>query len=145
MGYVFDFNDALAYERWVRSPGAQQTIRLEKRLMTGMLKPIRGETLLDIGCGTGESITPFLDLGLEVTGVDASPYMLDATLKNLGNRVRSLIEHSYIIHHNKKLHVTISLGATLVKDEDTIESLFKRADDLLYQSKANGRNRLTTD
>jgi len=87
MGYVFDFNDARKYERWVRSPGTQQTIRLEKRLMTDMLKPIRGETLLDIGCGTGESISPFLVLGLQVTGVDASPYMLDATLRNMGNRV----------------------------------------------------------
>ena len=87
MGYVFDFNDAVAYERWVKKSRNQRTAELEYRLMTDMLKPIRGETLLDIGCGSGASLIPFLDLGLQVTGIDASPYMLDATTRNLSNRV----------------------------------------------------------
>jgi diguanylate cyclase (GGDEF)-like protein/PAS domain S-box-containing protein len=64
-------------------------------------------------------------------------------LKSLGNRLRSLIENSYIIHENKKLHITISIGATLVNENDTIDSLIKRTDILLYQSKAAGRNCLT--
>jgi len=63
-------------------------------------------------------------------------------LERLGNKVRTLIETSYIIHENEKLHVTISIGATLVKADDNIESLIKRADTLLYKSKAAGRNRL---
>jgi SAM-dependent methyltransferase len=87
MGYVFDFNDAMAYERWAKASREQRTARLENRLMTDMLKPIRGESLLDIGCGIGASLSPFLDLGLQVTGIDASPYMLDATARNLGHRV----------------------------------------------------------
>lgn len=66
-------------------------------------------------------------------------------LEALGNRVRSLVENSYIIHENKKLHVTISIGASMVKENDTVESLMKRADNLLYRSKAEGRNRLTID
>lgn len=61
----------------------------------------------------------------------------------LGNRLRMLIEQSYIIHNKQKLHVTISIGATLVKENDTIDSLIKRADTLLYKSKASGRNCLT--
>ena len=64
-------------------------------------------------------------------------------LKLLGNRLRLLIENSYIIHENEKLCVTISIGATLVKDNDTIDSLIKRADTLLYESKTSGRNCLT--
>jgi len=64
-------------------------------------------------------------------------------LKLLGNRLRLLIENSYIIHENEKLYVTISIGATLVKDNDTIDSLIKRADTLLYESKTSGRNCLT--
>lgn len=64
-------------------------------------------------------------------------------LQQLGNRVRVLIEHAYIIHGDDKLHVTISMGATLVRDEDTINSLVKRADNLMYQSKVEGRNRMT--
>lgn len=64
-------------------------------------------------------------------------------LKNLGDRMRILIEHAFILHGDTKLHVTVSMGATSVKKGDTIESLVKRADTLLYQSKKNGRNRMT--
>lgn len=54
-----------------------------------------------------------------------------------------LIEHSYILHENEKLSVNISLGATMATEIDTMDSLLKRADILLYESKAKGRNRLT--
>ncbi len=64
-------------------------------------------------------------------------------LKILGNRVRNLVANSYISHNDKKLQVTISVGATLVSENDTMESLIKRADKLLYKSKAAGRNCLT--
>lgn len=67
----------------------------------------------------------------------------EVDLEAIGNRVRSLIESSYIIHENKKIHVTISIGATLVNVTDSIDSLIKRADILLYKSKEEGRNRLT--
>ncbi len=64
-------------------------------------------------------------------------------LKILGERDRQLIEQSYIIHNGEKLQVTISIGATLITKQDTIDTLVKRADDNLYKSKADGRNRLT--
>ena len=64
-------------------------------------------------------------------------------LELFGNRLRLLIENSYLIHENKKLYVTISIGATLVNKNDTIDSLIKRADSLLYESKTSGRNYLT--
>jgi len=64
-------------------------------------------------------------------------------LELLGNRVRMLIENSYVIHQDEKLSVTISIGATLVGANDTMDTLIKRADTLLYNSKENGRNRLT--
>lgn len=64
-------------------------------------------------------------------------------LESLANRLRSLTENSYIIHENEKLYVTISIGATLAKENDTINTLIKRADTLMYKSKAAGRNCLT--
>jgi len=43
----------------------------------------------------------------------------------------------------QKLNVTISMGATLARADDTLENLLKRADELLYQRKSDGRNRVT--
>jgi SAM-dependent methyltransferase len=87
MGYVFDFNDAVAYEAWYEDPRNRALADLECRLMMDMLGPTPGETVLDIGCGTGISLRPFIDLGLQATGLDPSPYMLDIASKNLGHRV----------------------------------------------------------
>ncbi len=55
--------------------------------MVDMLKPIQGESLLDIGCGSGVSIKPFFDKGLNVTGIDPSPYMLDFAAEQYGHQV----------------------------------------------------------
>ncbi len=60
-----------------------------------------------------------------------------------GNKIRMLIQNSYLAKGDDKLHVTISLGATMITDDDNIDSLIKRADTLLYESKKQGRNRLT--
>lgn len=64
-------------------------------------------------------------------------------LESLGNRLCSLVENSYLIHETEKLYVTISIGATVVNDNDTSDSLIKRADTLLYESKTSGRNCVT--
>lgn len=64
-------------------------------------------------------------------------------LARMGDRLRILIKHSYIINNKKELHVTVSIGATSVRESDNIKKLLKRADTLLYESKGAGRNRLT--
>ena len=69
---------------------------------------------------------------------------IDATdLAALGNRMRVLVNQSFLLHDEARLGVSISLGATVAKPDDTAESLIKRADQLLYRSKKEGRNRLT--
>ena len=65
-------------------------------------------------------------------------------LINLGNRIRELIAKSYIVNNlNQTLQVTISIGATMAGEEDTIDTLIQRADKYLFKSKAAGRNCLT--
>jgi len=86
MGYVFDFNDASNYDCWFDKPQNKFTAGLEFRLVLDMLKPMDGNSLLDIGCGTGASLIPFLDRGLQITGIDPSPYMLDIAIKKVGHR-----------------------------------------------------------
>ena len=64
-------------------------------------------------------------------------------LYSIAEKMRFLAEKSEIHKKSKKISVTISIGATLAKKEDTIEKLMKRADVLLYESKASGRNTVT--
>ena len=54
-----------------------------------------------------------------------------------------LVNQSFLMHDEARLGISISLGATVAHPDDTAESLIKRADQLLYQSKKEGRNRLT--
>ncbi|MDY6831387.1 MAG: class I SAM-dependent methyltransferase [Thermodesulfobacteriota bacterium] len=86
MGYVFDFRDAEAYEKWAENERHTSVIRLQTGLMLDMLRPARGESVLDIGCGTGLIMRVLIDKGLRVTGIDPSPYMLDVAKKHLGRR-----------------------------------------------------------
>jgi diguanylate cyclase (GGDEF)-like protein/PAS domain S-box-containing protein len=60
----------------------------------------------------------------------------------IAERLRLLVSHSYIEREPGPLAVTLSMGATLAQPRDTIESLIQRADQLLYQGKSAGRNRL---
>lgn len=63
---------------------------------------------------------------------------------SIADRLRMLVESSYLTHGDDVLRVTISIGATLVREKDTIDTIIKRADALLYESKRGGRNRVTT-
>lgn len=87
MGYVFDFHDSKRYDQWILKRKNRFAADLESRLMLEMLDPVAGESVLDIGCGTGASIVPLLEKGLDVTGIDPSPYMLDILSETLGQRV----------------------------------------------------------
>jgi diguanylate cyclase (GGDEF)-like protein/PAS domain S-box-containing protein len=61
----------------------------------------------------------------------------------VAEKLRALVESSRVACGEEQLNITISLGATLTRAGDTSETLFKRADDLLYRSKATGRNRVS--
>ena len=87
MGYVFDFKDARNYDKRLSSERNHSAVELEGQLMLNMLKPAAGESVLDIGCGTGVGMASLLKSGLDVTGIDPSPYMLDIASNNLGRCV----------------------------------------------------------
>jgi len=87
MGYVFDFKDAGSYDAWFGQARNKYCLDLEIKLMMDLLSPAKGQRILDIGCGTGTSLEPLLDRGLNLTGLDPSLYMLDLASKRLGDRV----------------------------------------------------------
>lgn len=64
-------------------------------------------------------------------------------LVKIVEKIRILVENSFIEYGDSHLNVTISIGSTLVKNDDSPTSIQKRADEALYKSKENGRNRNT--
>lgn len=86
MGYIFNFQDAKAYEKWFNAKQNAFTSSLEIQLMFDMLRPLNTDTVLDIGCGTGASLLPILEAGLDATGLDPSPYMLDIAYSNVKDK-----------------------------------------------------------
>ncbi len=105
-----------------------------------------GDSVLKFVAGTFTNNSRPFDLygrwgGEEFIGIIRN--ISNEDLEHLGNRLRILVSSSYIEHDDDRLHVTVSIGATLVTMDDTTETLIKRADTLLYDSKRNGRNRLT--
>ena len=64
----------------------------------------------------------------------------------IAERIRALVESTDVVtSEGEKLKVTISIGITVVNKQDTLESIVKRADELMYKSKKNGKNRISTD
>ncbi len=62
---------------------------------------------------------------------------------HLAQRCRSLVRSSFVMVGGTALYPAVSVGATLITSSDTEESLFRRVDRALYQSKNQGRNRAT--
>jgi diguanylate cyclase (GGDEF)-like protein/PAS domain S-box-containing protein len=69
---------------------------------------------------------------------------LDETrLDIVANKLRLLVSESYISVETGVLSATISMGACLVQRYDTVESLVKRAEQLMMHSKWRGRNKVS--
>jgi diguanylate cyclase (GGDEF)-like protein len=62
--------------------------------------------------------------------------------QKLAERIRRTVESHRYRYGKKRLRVTLTLGVSLVRSDDTIQQLTKRADLALYQGKSRGRNRV---
>lgn len=62
----------------------------------------------------------------------------------VAERIRKSVEEKSIMYDGKKINVTISIGVSSYNfDLESAKSIVERADKALYESKQNGRNRVT--
>jgi len=62
----------------------------------------------------------------------------------VGEKLLTLVRKSHLVLPDRRiLSATVSIGGTLARETDTVESIVNRADGLMYQSKTDGRNRIT--
>ena len=66
-------------------------------------------------------------------------------LTAIAERVRRLVEASFITVPDGRERVTVSVGATLFRAGDDLAAVVRRADQLMYRSKQAGRNCVSSD
>ncbi|SMC20623.1 PAS domain S-box-containing protein/diguanylate cyclase (GGDEF) domain-containing protein [Desulfacinum hydrothermale DSM 13146] len=66
-------------------------------------------------------------------------------LETLAERLRMLIEKSWLDHQGRQIRVTASLGGALSRREEMADQTVERADRQLYRSKDEGRNRVSME
>lgn len=86
MGLVFDKESAKLYESWYQSSHGKAMDKLVEESIITLLNPQPGDRVLDIGCGQGNHLLFLNKLGLDISGIDASPYMISRARERLGNR-----------------------------------------------------------
>ncbi|XMB86005.1 sensor domain-containing diguanylate cyclase [Mycoplasmatota bacterium WC44] len=64
-------------------------------------------------------------------------------LKTVAEKLRIMTEKSKFNINDDLLRITISIGATMAKQNESVEEVVNRADELMYKSKQNGRNQVT--
>ncbi|MFA6924625.1 MAG: GGDEF domain-containing protein [Bacteroidales bacterium] len=70
-------------------------------------------------------------------------YVDKIMLQEFTERLRIFIQNiCLLINTKERLSITVSIGATIVKPNDTIETSVKRADELMYKSKKEGKNKI---
>jgi len=73
------------------------------------------------------------------------PGVDQVSLEAAAERIRMLVENSWIQQGDAQVRVTVSIGATMATATDTEASVMDRADRLMYASKHAGRNLVTSD
>lgn len=103
-----------------------------------------GDKVLAMVCRTimfnSRSIDELYRYGGEELVLLLSGVRLDWQVKAIGEKMRSLVESSFLLENGRRISVTVSIGVTYALPSDTVDSLLHRADTNMYLAKNSGRN-----
>lgn len=105
-----------------------------------------GDEILLMVCRSITSILRQLDSQIRWGGDELLIFLPNVTkegLQAIAERIQVFVERSFIMVESKKVAVTVSLGVTFAQKHDSLDSTVARADLLLYDSKRNGKNKIT--
>jgi len=75
--------------------------------------------------------------------IEIIPNVTEEYFQMIAERNRMLVENSDLQIASDDLKVTVSVGATIIRKDDSLDSFLERADKLMYKSKKEGRNRVS--
>jgi len=103
-----------------------------------------GDEVLKMVAAKCSALTRSTDLFGRLGGDEFVAILTGTNRTNMGMISESMCKLTEnLVFLNQDFRVSISIGATLVNPEDSVASVLKRADSLLYMSKQGGRNRVT--
>ena len=59
----------------------------------------------------------------------------------LAEKIRLAVEENSIEYKGRQVKITVSLGASMREDGQTLEQVIEHADKAMYQAKSAGRNK----
>jgi len=68
-----------------------------------------------------------------------------SALAKIAEKLRMLVQNSGLHHEQRFIRVSITMGAAVAREDEDFSALIERADALLYQGKAAGRNRVVIE
>jgi SAM-dependent methyltransferase len=112
--------DAASYDHWYQTPRGQWIGRREATLVLECLRPRPGESLLDVGCGTGfftRTLAGFIDG--EVAGIDINPEWVEYARGGDRGRVSYEVADARALPYaNRSFDLVVSIAALcFIEDE----------------------------
>ncbi|MCW7753854.1 class I SAM-dependent methyltransferase [Desulfobotulus sp. H1] len=107
----------------------------EARLFFDLLRPSPGDSILDIGCGCGDILESCIHKGLDSTGLEPSPVMLDMAFERLSHRANLFRGYAEDLPFDDNSFNHASLFTTLEFVSDprkAIEESFRVAKDRVF-------------
>jgi len=65
-----------------------------------------------------------------------------ANAAKIGEELRAMVEAYAFVAEDKRINVTISIGAGSLGEGMDMADLYRRADEMLYEAKRTGRNKV---
>jgi SAM-dependent methyltransferase len=112
--------DAESYDRWYESPRGRWIGQREAALVLENLQPRSGESLLDVGCGTG-FFTRTLAASLDgrATGVDINPEWVEyARRRDAGRASYQVADARALPYANASFDLVVSIAALCFIEEE---------------------------
>ena len=83
---LFDPLQVASRDQWLTTGQGSYIFSRQEKLILDLVSPVAGESLLDVGCGTGTYLRLFQQKNCALTGIDSSAAALKLARNKLGQR-----------------------------------------------------------
>jgi ubiquinone/menaquinone biosynthesis C-methylase UbiE len=83
---LFDPLQAVSQDHWLETELGRYVFSRQEKLIMDLVRPAAGESVLDVGCGSGNFLNLFVQKKCSLTGIDPSDAALVSARNKLGHR-----------------------------------------------------------